>query len=184
MMSRQLAQAAGLDDDTVERVYLSGLVHDVGKIGVPEAVLTKPGKLTKEEFELVKKHPETGARILQGIRQMNDLIPGVLHHHESWDGSGYPHGLAGRDIPLFGRIIGLADAFDAMSSDRTYRNAMPMHQTLDEVRRCSGKQFDPDLADVFVGLDFEPYLNLIEKHHDLMQRDPQTRRTTGNVTEP
>ncbi len=167
LMSKQLAEAAGLDPHTVQRVYLSGLVHDVGKIGVPEAVLTKPGKLTKEEYDLVKMHPETGARILEGIRQMQDLIPGVLYHHESWDGNGYPHGLAGRDIPLFGRILGLADAFDAMSSDRTYRHAMPMHKVLDEVRRCSGIQFDPELADVFIKLDFTTYLNMIESHHDL-----------------
>ncbi len=169
LMSKQLAEAAGLDSHTVERVYLSGVVHDVGKIGVPEAVLTKPGKLTKEEYDLVKMHPETGARILEDIRQMQDLIPGVLHHHESWDGRGYPHGLKGTDIPLFGRIIGLADAFDAMSSDRTYRQAMPMHEVLDEVRRCSGKQFDPQLADVFVKLDFAPYLDMIEEHHNLMR---------------
>ncbi len=169
LISKQLSEAAGLDTQTVDRVYLSALVHDVGKIGVPEAVLTKPGKLTKEEYDLVKKHPETGARILEDIRQMQDLIPGVLHHHESWDGRGYPHGLAGLDIPLFGRIIGLADAFDAMSSDRTYRNAMPMNKVLDEIRRCSGKQFDPQLADVFVKLDFTPYLNMIEEHHDLMR---------------
>lgn len=169
LVAKQLAKAAGLDDQTVERVYLSGLVHDVGKIGVPESVLTKPGRLTKEEYDLVKKHPETGARILEGIRQMKDLIPGVLYHHESWDGKGYPHGLAGRDIPLFGRILGIADAFDAMSSDRTYRNAMPMHKVLDEVRRCSGQQFDPDLADVFVCLDFNAYLNMIEQHHDRMR---------------
>jgi HD-GYP domain-containing protein (c-di-GMP phosphodiesterase class II) len=169
LIARQLAGAAGLPAQTVERVYLSGLVHDVGKIGVPEAVLTKPGKLTDKEYELVKKHPEIGARILEGIRQMQDLIPGVLHHHESWDGRGYPHGLAGRDIPLFGRIIGLADAFDAMSSDRTYRNAMPMHKVLDEVRRHSGKQFDPDLVGVFIGLDFAEYLDTIEKHHDLLK---------------
>lgn len=167
LMSRQLAQGIGLDEQTVERVYLSGLVHDVGKIGVPEAVLTKPGKLTNEEYELVKKHPETGARILEGIRQMHDLIPGVLHHHESWDGSGYPHGLKGPAIPLFGRIIGLADAFDAMSSDRTYRAAMPMSRVLDEVRRCSGKQFDPDMTDVFIGLNFEPYLDMIREHRHL-----------------
>lgn len=168
LIARQLAEAAGLNDSIVERVYLSGLVHDVGKIGVPEAVLTKPGRLTDAEYELVKKHPEIGARILEGIRQMHDLIPGVLHHHESWDGRGYPHGLAGEDIPLFGRIIGLADAFDAMSSDRTYRNAMPMHKVLDEVRRCSGTQFDPELVDVFVGLDLTRYLDMIEKHHDLL----------------
>ncbi len=167
LISKQLARAAGLDAHTVERVYLSALVHDVGKIGVPESVLTKPGKLTGEEYDLVKKHPETGARILEGIRQMQDLIPGVMHHHESWDGTGYPHGLAGHNIPLFGRILGLADAFDAMSSDRTYRLALPMNKVLDEVRRCSGIQFDPDLVEVFITLDFSKYLNMIEGHHDL-----------------
>lgn len=166
LISKQLARAVGLDEHTAERIYLSALVHDVGKIGVPEAVLTKPGKLNQEEYDLVKKHPETGARILEGIRQMQDLIPGVMHHHEAWDGSGYPGGLAGRDIPLFGRIIGLADAFDAMSSDRTYRNALPMNKVLDEVRQCSGKQFDPELAEVFVTLDFTKYLDMIEQHHD------------------
>ena len=162
LLARQLARAAGLDDQMVDRVYLSALVHDVGKIGVPEAALTKPGKLTREEYELIKKHPEIGARIIERIRQMKDLIPGVLHHHESWDGSGYPRGLAKRDIPLFGRVIGLADAFDAMSSNRTYRDAMPMHKALDEVRRCSGKQFDPELVDVFVAMDFNAYLDALK----------------------
>ena len=167
LMGQKLAIAAGLDEHTAHRVYLSGLVHDVGKIGVPESVLTKPGRLTESEYALVKQHPETGARILAGIRQMNDLIPGVLYHHEAWDGSGYPHGLRGQDIPLFGRILGLADAFDAMSSDRTYRQAMPMHKVLDEIRRCSGKQFDPELADLFVGLDFEPYLDMMNQQFQL-----------------
>jgi len=166
-------------------VYLSGLVHDVGKIGVPESVLTKPGKLTDTEFDLIKRHPQIGARILEGIRQMHDLIPGVLYHHESWDGSGYPEGLAGREIPLFGRIIGLADAFDAMCSDRTYRQARPMHEALDEVRRCSGKQFDPELADIFVKLDFSEYLDMIEQHHDLLAQKnesyPMTPTTYGEV---
>lgn len=171
LLARQLAKAAGLSDQTVERVYLSALVHDVGKIGVPEVVLTKPGRLTNNEYDLVKRHPEIGAGIIERIRQMNDLIPGVLSHHEAWDGSGYPHRLAGRNIPLFGRIIGLADAFDAMSSDRTYRQAMPMHKVLDEVRRCSGKQFDPGLVNVFVRLDFTDYLNALGQHHDRMRRN-------------
>ena len=108
MMSRTLAEAAGFDADCCERVYLSGLVHDVGKIGVPEVVLCKPGKLTDAEFGLIKQHPSIGANILRDIRQMRDLVPGVLHHHERWDGRGYPDKLRGEDIPLFGRIIGLA----------------------------------------------------------------------------
>lgn len=165
LMSRQLAEAAGLDQHTVERIYIAGLVHDVGKIGVPEAVLCKPGRLTKEEFDLIKMHPEIGGRILQDIRQMQDLIPGVMHHHERWDGRGYPHNLKGIEIPLFGRVIGLADSFDAMSSNRTYRDAMPLDEVLAEIERCAGAQFDPALAKVFLKLDFEPYFRMIDVHH-------------------
>ncbi len=164
LISRQLAEATGLDEHTCDRVYIAGLVHDIGKIGVPESVLCKPGKLTDEEFALIKMHPEIGGRILQDIRQMEDLLPGVLYHHERWDGRGYPHKLAGHDIPLFGRLIGLADAFDAMSSDRTYRRAMQIDDVLEEVRRCAGAQFDPELAELFVSLDFEPFFQLIQKH--------------------
>ncbi len=164
LMSRQLASAAGLDHNTVERVYISGLVHDVGKIGVPEAVLTKPGKLTDEEFALIKLHPEIGARILRDIRQMQDLIPGVLAHHERWDGRGYPANLKGNDIPLFGRLICLADSFDAMSSNRTYRQALSLQQVLAEISRCAGAQFDPDLAQVFVKLDFTEFQQMLREH--------------------
>lgn len=164
LMSRQLASAAGLDHDTVERVYISGLVHDVGKIGVPEAVLTKPGKLTDEEFGLIKLHPQIGARILRDIRQMQDLIPGVLAHHERWDGRGYPANLKGADIPLFGRLICLADSFDAMSSNRTYRQALSLPQVLAEIGRCAGSQFDPDLARVFVKLDFTGFQEMLREH--------------------
>jgi len=164
LLSRKLAEAAGLDDQTVDRVYISGLVHDVGKIGVPESVLCKPGKLTDPEFEQIKRHPQIGALILKDIRQMQDLLPGVLHHHERWDGRGYPAKLAGEGVPLFGRLICLADSFDAMSSDRMYRRALRHEAVLDEVRRCAGSQFDPRLARIFVKLDFEPYFKLIGKH--------------------
>jgi HD-GYP domain-containing protein (c-di-GMP phosphodiesterase class II) len=164
LMSRSLAKAAGLDDFTCERIYVSGLVHDVGKIGVPESVLCKPGRLTFEEFELIKQHPEIGAKILQDIRQMHDLIPGVLYHHERWDGNGYPHRLAGKDIPLFGRVIGLADAFDAMSTNRTYRRALKHEDVMAEIERCAGTQFDPELAKVFLQLDFGPFFAMVQKH--------------------
>lgn len=169
LMSRNLAKAAGLDEFTCERIYVAGLVHDVGKIGVPESVLCKPGRLTYEEFELIKQHPEIGARILQDIRQMHDLIPGVLYHHERWDGNGYPHRLAGRDIPLFGRVIGLADAFDAMSTNRTYRSALKHVDVMAEIERCAGTQFDPDLAKVFLKLDFEPFYDMVHKHQAAYQ---------------
>ncbi len=164
LMSRLLAEAAGFESQLVERVYLSALVHDVGKIGVPEAVLCKPGRLTREEFEQIKLHPEIGARIIADIRQMQDLVPGVLYHHERWDGKGYPHGLAGEDIPMFGRLICLADAFDAMSSNRTYRQGREHKEVLDEIKQCAGTQFDPKLAALFVNLDFEPFFEMIKTH--------------------
>lgn len=175
-VSRELAQAAGLDPAAVERVYLSGLVHDVGKIGVPEHVLTKPGKLTREEFAMIKTHPEIGGRIIKDIRQMSDLLPGVLHHHERWDGKGYPFGLSGEDIPLLGRIICLADSFDAMSSDRTYRSALSMPEVLEEIHRCAGTQFDSDLVDVFITLNFASFYEMIAEHRDRVSPLDQTLR--------
>ena len=164
LLSQMLARAAGIDEPTVERIYLAGLVHDVGKIGVPEKVLCKPGRLTDTEFEQIKMHPDIGGRIIRDIRQMKDLIPGVMHHHERWDGRGYPGRLAEYDIPLFGRVIGLADAFDAMSSDRTYRKALEIDHVLEEIKTHAGRQFDPELAEIFIKLDFQPYFDLIDRH--------------------
>ncbi len=163
-LSRDLARRIGLSDELCERVYLSGLLHDVGKIGVPESVLTKPGRLTDAEFDAIKKHPTIGAQILGNIKQLQDILPGVLYHHERWDGRGYPHQIGAEDIPLMGRIICIADSFDAMSSTRTYRPALPLDTVLAEIQRCSGTQFDPALAKVFITLDFAPYKNLIEEH--------------------
>ena len=164
LVAKELGIAAGLDQVEADRLYLSGLVHDVGKIGVPEAVLCKAGPLTDQEFDMVKRHPEIGAHILANIRQMQDLIPGVLYHHEHWDGRGYPHRLSGEDIPLYGRMICLADSFDAMSSNRSYRASMPHDEVLDEIKRCAGTQFDPELAKLFINLDFDPFFALIAQH--------------------
>ncbi|HET6251521.1 MAG TPA: HD domain-containing phosphohydrolase [Tepidisphaeraceae bacterium] len=164
LLSRNLAQKIGLSDHDVEQVYMAGLLHDVGKIGVPESVLQKTGKLTTEEFEQMKKHPQIGARILQDVRQIKQIIPGVMHHHERFDGKGYPHGLAGRDIPLMGRIICLADSFDAMTSNRTYRKALPLEVALAEIRRCSGTHFDPELAEAFLETTAEGYRELLNDH--------------------
>ena len=132
--------------------------------GVPEAVLLKPGKLNDEEFAWIRQHPEIGYRILKDIPQLHDILPGVLHHHERWDGKGYPAGLRGEQIPLVARLIGLADSFDAMSSNRTYRPAMSHAQVLQEITRCIGEQFDPELARVFVTLDFTTYDQLVREH--------------------
>ena len=160
-LSRALALEAGLGEAYAERVYMAGLLHDVGKIGVPEAVLQKTGRLTPAEFEQMKKHPEIGARILADVKQVSDIIPGVLHHHERYDGNGYPHGLAGENIPLMGRLICLADCFDAMTSSRTYRKAMPLELALAEIRRCTGAQFDPKLSEAFQRMGAERLRELI-----------------------
>ena len=165
-LSQQLAIAIGLDEESVRRIHVAGLVHDVGKIGVPEAVLCKPGRLTDAEFDLVKQHPEIGYRILKDIPQLRDVLPGVLHHHERWDGRGYPAGLAGQEIPLSARLIALADSFDAMSSNRTYRTARERAWVLSEIRASAGSQFDPDLAPAFVQMDFSTFDRLVAEHRD------------------
>lgn len=164
LLSRHLAALAARPDHEVERIYMAGLLHDVGKIGVPETVLQKTGKLTPEEFDQMKKHPEIGARILSDVKQLEDIIPGVLYHHERYDGKGYPTGLAGKDIPLMGRIICLADCFDAMTSNRTYRKALPLEVALTEIRRCSGTQFDPELAESFLSIPPDQFRSLLRDH--------------------
>lgn len=163
-LGKLLALQTGLDEAYAERVHIAGLVHDVGKIGVPEAVLSKRGKLTDEEFGQIKLHPEIGHRILQDIPHLGDVLPGVLYHHERFDGRGYPHKLAGEAIPLQARLLALADTFDAMSSTRSYRAAMPREQVLNELRRCAGAQFDPALTEHFVRLDFTEYDEMVQRH--------------------
>lgn len=164
LLSRHLAQQIKLPDAKVERVYMAGLLHDVGKIGVPESVLQKTGRLTAEEYEQMKRHPRVGARILADVKQLGDVVPGVLCHHERYDGRGYPAGLAGQDIPLMGRIICLADCFDAMTSNRTYRKALPLEVAMMEIRRCAGTQFDPALAEVMLKLTNEQFQSLYKDH--------------------
>lgn len=153
LIARWLAGRIGLSPNEVNDIYLAGLLHDVGKIGVSEAVLCKPGALLNSEFEQMMRHPLIGATILGGIRQMQAVTPAVLAHHEHFDGSGYPRGLAGDAIPLGGRIVMLADSFDAMTSDRTYRRALPHAMAIAEIRRFSGTQFDPILAEAFLDSD-------------------------------
>lgn len=158
MISRRLAVEHGLSPVKAERIYLMGLLHDVGKIGVPEAVLCKAGRLTDEEFEHIKRHPAIGAKILGGIRQLEDVLPGVVAHHERLDGSGYPNGVAGGDLPLEARIVGLADGFDAMTSDRTYRAALPLEVVIDEIHKHTGTQFDPDLVKTLMSIDLRAFI--------------------------
>ena len=174
LLARHLVIEAGLGDAFAERAYMTGLLHDVGKIGVSESVLQKTGRLTPEEFEQMKKHPAIGARILQDIKQITDLIPGVLHHHERYDGQGYPAKLIGENIPLMGRIICLADCFDAMTSNRTYRKALPLEVALTEIRRCSGTQFDPLLTEAFLRIG-------AEKFRELLASNPGRVRQLGEI---
>ncbi|GMU24928.1 MAG: hypothetical protein AMXMBFR13_49990 [Phycisphaerae bacterium] len=152
-LCQRLASLGGVPAEKCERVYLSGLLHDIGKIGVSESVLRKTGRLTPEEFAEMRRHPQIGAHILQGVPHVEDLIPGVLHHHERMDGHGYPDGLKGDEVPFLGRVIGLADSFDAMTTNRTYRKAQPVQIAVAEIRRCSGTQFDPGLTELLLGQD-------------------------------
>lgn len=149
-LAQLLGQQVSLDAAGGQRLYIAGLLHDVGKIGIPESILHKAGRLSQEEFEVMKRHPTIGARILADIRQVQDILPAVLHHHERYDGRGYPDGLAGTDIPLNARIIGLVDALDAMTSDRVYRRGLPLQVALSEIRRCAGTHFDPRLCEALL----------------------------------
>ncbi len=163
-LASQIALASGMTEDQTERVRLAGILHDMGKIGVPENVLLKPGRLTDEEFEAIKLHPTIGYNILKDIEPLQDVLPGVLYHHERWDGGGYPHGLRGHGIPLVGRILAVADAFDAMSSDRAYRPRMAREAVLREMRNGAGKQWDSELIKIFLALDLSKYDAMIDRH--------------------
>lgn len=146
--SAALGRIMGLPRAEVAFLRQAGLVHDIGKIGVPDRVLQKKGKLTEEELHLIRLHPILGASILSRFPNMERMIPVVLHHHERWDGSGYPSGLSGIDIPRESRIIFVADAFDAMTTDRPYGEILTTEEALAELRHCAGRQFDPQLVDV------------------------------------
>ncbi len=148
--SRDIAARLGYTEQQQSDIYMMGLLHDVGKIGVPDAVINKPAKLTDEEFELIKSHPERGARILENIKAMPQLATGAMWHHEKYNGTGYPDGLAGTDIPIEARIIAVADAYDAMSSRRSYRDALPQEVVRSEIERGRGTQFDPAIADIMI----------------------------------
>jgi len=165
-ISRWIAEHLGhvqeIPKDTIHYVYLAGLLHDIGKIGVAENVLRKRGKLTDEERAVIMAHPRIGAAILSEISQMKSIVAGVLHHHERFDGKGYPQGLAGHEIPLVGRIIALADSFDAMTSKRIYRDAMSLKRALAEIQKASGTQFDPDIARVFLDSDIDKLWHIIQ----------------------
>ncbi len=150
MYAEQIAQEMSLDDDEVKDIKLAGLLHDIGKIGTYDYLLDKPGRLTKEEFDIVKKHPEEGGEILKEIKQLRDIIPYIKYHHEKLDGNGYPHKLKGETIPLGARIMHVADSFDSMTSDRPYRAAPGLEYALSELEKFSGTQFDHHVVEAFL----------------------------------
>jgi len=150
-IAKAIAAGMGLSEEELFIIEIGALLHDVGKIGVTDAILKKPGPLDSEEYEEIREHPEKGRHILSNIAYLEKVIPCVLHHHERYDGSGYPQHLAGADIPLPGRIISVADAFDAMTSDRPYRRGMQFARAVAELRRGAGKQFDPKVVRAFLG---------------------------------
>jgi len=162
-IAEHLAQDEQLDQEQIHKIYLAGLLHDIGKIGIDEKVLCKTGRLTVRERNRLRTHPSIGANILSGIKQMRDIIPGVLCHHERVDGKGYPNGLKGDQISLMGKIVGLADCFDAMTSDRTYRDALGVEEAMAEIEKRLGTQFDEKVAKCFIKSDVFHLWDLMEQ---------------------
>lgn len=148
--SREIARRYGYDEARCSYLYMMGILHDVGKIGIPDAVINKPGRLTEEEFALIKGHPDRGHSILSNIREMPGLATGAHWHHERYDGKGYPDGLAGENIPEEARIIAVADAYDAMTSHRSYREILAQDIVRREIEEGRGRQFDPAFADIML----------------------------------
>ena len=156
-----LGKKLELSDADIKNLQIGGLFHDVGKIGVPDVILQKESKLTDDEYSEIKNHPSIGAHILSTATIFKDIIPIVKHHHEKYDGNGYPGKLKGEEIPYLARIAAIADSFDAMTSRRTYRDSLPLDVVISEFKRCRGTQFDPEITDVF--------LDILENHFEEIQ---------------
>ncbi|HLV09367.1 MAG TPA: HD-GYP domain-containing protein [Halanaerobiales bacterium] len=148
-LAKKIAVYMGLEQDLVNKVYLAGLVHDIGKVIIPRSILNKTGHLTACEFEKIKEHPGWGYEILKESKQLSSVAEIVLYHHERWDGEGYPEGLSGNSIPLFSRIIAVADAWDAMTSARPYRRPLSFDEAVSELLNNKGEQFAPEVIEVF-----------------------------------
>lgn len=152
--SLAIAKKIGLSQEQLEVIQIGGLLHDIGKIGIPEHILNKPGRLDEEEYKIVKSHPVIGYDMIKHVEsfQRNGILDIVLYHHERYDGKGYPEGLKGEEIPFLARIVAVADTFDAMSSNRVYRDGIETRKILDELKFNKGRQFDPDIVDVFLSI--------------------------------
>jgi HD-GYP domain-containing protein (c-di-GMP phosphodiesterase class II) len=165
--ARQLAIKMRLSEEIVERIYVIGTLHDVGKIAIPDIILLKPGALNSEEWEIMQSHAVRSEELIRNVPTLAPTLPGIRHHHERWDGKGYPDALSGEAIPLEARILALADTFDALTSDRPYRKGWPLDRALAEIDRCSGMQFDPTLVPYFLSLWPAEAQKLQEKEIDL-----------------
>jgi len=162
-----IGEKVGLTEEQLKLLRIGGLFHDIGKIGIPDSILLKPDKLTDDEYSEIKNHPSIGAHILGTAVAFKDIVPIVKHHHEKFDGRGYPSGLKGEEIPYLARIAAIADTFDAMTSRRSYRNALDLQVVKDEIERCKGTQFDPELADKFLEIlenDFDKIKEIQSKY--------------------
>ncbi|MCP2519734.1 response regulator [Candidatus Aminicenantes bacterium AC-708-M15] len=159
-----LAKKIGIKDgEELENIRKGALLHDIGKIGIPDKILKKPGKLTTQEWEIIKQHPIIGYKMISGIKFLKEASQIVLHHHEHFDGNGYPAKLKGNSIPLGARIFAVADALEALISDRPYRKALPIEEAKKEIIRCSGSQFDPKVVEAFLSIPLEDWLKIKEK---------------------
>ena len=150
--SRMIGRRKGLCEEDLDRLGLAAVFHDFGKIGVPDEILCKPSRLTDEENTIMKKHPTIARDLLSSLELLSDLLPAITHHHERWDGKGYPEGLVGEQTPLWARIIALADSYDTMTSRRTYKEPYPADKVRKELLTCRGTQFDPELVDYFMSI--------------------------------
>lgn len=157
-----IGKKLNLDEETLHILKIGGLFHDIGKVGIPDSILLKESRLDDEEYSQIKNHPMIGVHILGDAKIFQDIIPMVKHHHERYDGRGYPSQLAGNDIPYVARIAAVADTFDAMTSKRSYRNALPLDVVKEEIKKCSGSQFDPEIADVFLDILDNNYNEIVE----------------------
>ena len=145
-----VARRLGWSEERLASLRVGGPLHDIGKLGVSDDVLSKEGRLNEDEYAQIREHPKLGAKLLLRVTALRQALPYVLYHHERWDGNGYPTGKAGEEIPLEARVLAIADAFDAMTSDRPYRRALTRGEALAEVERCAGTQFDPQIAEIFL----------------------------------
>lgn len=178
-----IGRQMGLAEPDLERLRVGALLHDIGKIGIPDAVLLKDGRLTDDEFATIKKHPEIGVRILERIGAFSEFLGAVGLHHENHDGSGYPHGLRGEEIPLDARIVHVADAYDAMTSNRPYRQRMPEDKVRRIIQECSGTQFDPAAVAAFFASPIDSTATNLEKLHEAIQ-DPGARLPVADAAQP